>query len=61
MNLKAIKMKTVIYKECTYQIVRVVSGDINDLKDDEDFMSVDMWNSSDDRTFSNNKPLNKII
>jgi hypothetical protein len=47
MNLKAIKMKTVIYKECTYQIVRVVSGDINinDLKDDEDFMSVDMWNS----------------
>jgi hypothetical protein len=50
MNLKAIKMKTVIYKECTYQIVRVVSGDINinDLKD-EDFMSVDMWNSSDDK------------
>jgi hypothetical protein len=49
MNLKAIKMKTV-YKECTYQIVRVVSGDIiNDLKDDEDFMSVDMWNSSDDK------------
>jgi hypothetical protein len=39
------------YKECTYQIVRVVSGDINinDLKDDEDFMSVDMWNSSDDK------------
>jgi hypothetical protein len=43
MNLKAIKMKTVIYKECTYQIVRVVSGvNINDLKDDEDFMSVDV-------------------
>jgi hypothetical protein len=41
MNLKAIKMKTVIYKECTYQIVRVVSGDINinDLKDDEDHVS----------------------
>ena len=43
---------TVIYKIPTFQIVRV--DDINninilDLKDDEDFMPVEMWNESDDK------------
>jgi hypothetical protein len=44
-------MRTVIYKERTYAIVRVVEGDvsISDIKQDEDFMPVDMWNESDDK------------
>ena len=44
-------MRTVIYKQCTYKIVRVVDGEVSfsDLKDDEDFMPVDMWNESDDK------------
>ena len=44
-------MRTVIYKERTYAIVRVVEGDVSfsDIKQDEDFMSVDMWNESEDK------------
>ena len=44
-------MRTVIYKERTYAIVRVVEGEIeiSDIKQDEDFMPVDMWNESGDK------------
>ena len=44
-------MRTVIYKERTYAIVRIVEGEISisDIKQDEDFMPVDMWNQSDNK------------
>lgn len=51
LELKPIDMKTVIYKERTFKIVRVVDCEISitDLSDDEDFMPVDIWNQSDDK------------
>ena len=44
-------MRTVIYKERTYAIVRIVEGEvsISDIKQDEDFMPVDLWNQSEDK------------
>ena len=44
-------MKTVIYKHTNFQIVKVTDEDVDvsQLKDDEDFMPVSMWNSSDDK------------
>ncbi len=44
-------MKTVIYTLPNYSIVKVTSEDVNitDLKDNEDFMPVDVWNESDDK------------
>ena len=44
-------MRTVIYKMSNFGIVRVVEGSvsISDIKQDEDFMPVDMWNDSDDK------------
>ena len=43
-------MREVIYKMNTFEIVRVSDNvSINDLKDDEDFMTVEMWNQSDNK------------
>lgn len=38
--------KSVIYKMNSYTVVRIVTGNIsfNDLKEDEDFMPLSLWN-----------------
>lgn len=45
-------MRSVIYKIGTFEIVEVVDDEtlsIVNLKDNEDFMPVDMWNESTDK------------
>ena len=43
-------MREVIYKMDTFKIVKVTENvSITDLKDDEDFMPVELWNQSDDK------------
>jgi len=43
-------MRTVVYKLGSFKVVDVVDDiSITDLKDDEDFMPLDMWNQSSDK------------